>query len=172
MGSDLRQTPRSVAASARPWQETARAVKHQRVSVMAPPRVSRRIIFAVPLLTTSGLAERARAALEGDFYAFLSAVRRDAAAQGVRTSTIERALRNAEFLLHVIELDRKQPERQLTFGEYLESRYSPNVSCRSGCLRSSSMTCNRNSALRSARSIVDVRTPCAAASRRTAERNA
>src|SRR5215472_12051188 len=87
---------------------------------MAPLRVSRRVIFAVPLLATSGLAERARAALEGDFYAFLSAVRRDAAAQGIRTSTIERALRNAEFLEHVVELDRKQPERQLTFAEYLE----------------------------------------------------
>ena len=92
---------------------------------MAPLRVSRRVIFAVPLLATSGLAEHARAALEGDFYAFLSTVRRDAAAQGIRTSTIERALRNAEFLSHVIELDRKQPERQLTFGEYLEKVVTP-----------------------------------------------
>ena len=48
------------------------------------------------------------------------------------------------------------------------SRYSPKVSVRSGCLRSSSMTCGRNCALRSATSIVDARTPCAAASRRTA----
>ena len=92
---------------------------------MAPLRVTRRILFAVPLLATSGLAERARAALEGDFYAFLTAVRRDAAAQGIRTSTIERALRNAEFLEHVVELDRKQPERQLTFAEYLEKVVTP-----------------------------------------------
>ena len=92
---------------------------------MAPLRVTRRILFAVPLLATSGLAERARAALEGDFNAFLTAVRRDAAAQGIRTSTIERALRNAEFLEHVVELDRKQPERQLTFAEYLEKVVTP-----------------------------------------------
>jgi membrane-bound lytic murein transglycosylase B len=82
--------------------------------------VSRRAIFAVPFLAASGAAGSAAAALEGDFYAFLSTVRRDAAAQGIRPSTIERALRNAEFLEHVIELDRKQPERQLTFAEYLE----------------------------------------------------
>ena len=82
--------------------------------------VSRRAIFAVPFLGVFGAAGNATAALEGNFYAFLSAVRRDAAAQGIRPTTIERALRNAEFLDHVIELDRKQPERQLTFAEYLE----------------------------------------------------
>jgi membrane-bound lytic murein transglycosylase B len=87
---------------------------------MASLLVSRRVIFAVPFLAASGAAGSAVAALEGNFYAFLSAIRRDAAAQGVRPSTIERALRNAEFLDHVIELDRKQPERQLTFAEYLE----------------------------------------------------
>ena len=87
---------------------------------MTSQRVSRRVIFAVPFLAASGAAGSAAAALEGDFYAFLSTVRRDAAAQGIRPSTIERALRNAEFLDHVIELDRKQPERQLTFAEYLE----------------------------------------------------
>jgi membrane-bound lytic murein transglycosylase B len=77
-------------------------------------------MFAVPFLAASGAAEHARAALEGDFYSFLSEIRRDAAAQGIRIPTIERALRHAEFLSHVIELDRKQPERQLTFSEYLE----------------------------------------------------
>jgi membrane-bound lytic murein transglycosylase B len=59
-------------------------------------------------------------AAENDFSAFLSAVRREAAGQGIRASTIDVALRNAQFLPHVIELDRKQPERQLTFGEYLD----------------------------------------------------
>jgi membrane-bound lytic murein transglycosylase B len=77
-------------------------------------------MFAAPLLAASGAAGSAWAALEGDFYAFLSTGRRDAAAQGIRSATIERALRNTEFLSHVIELDRKQPERQLTFAEYLE----------------------------------------------------
>jgi membrane-bound lytic murein transglycosylase B len=62
---------------------------------------------------------RPAAAAEADFDRFLAGIRREAAAQGIRTSTIEAALRNAEFLPHVIELDRKQPERQLTFNEYL-----------------------------------------------------
>jgi membrane-bound lytic murein transglycosylase B len=63
---------------------------------------------------------RPAAAAAGDFDTFLAGIRREAAAQGIRTSTIEAALRNTEFLPHVIELDRKQPERQLTFNEYLE----------------------------------------------------
>jgi len=86
---------------------------------MASPRVSRRVVFTVPFLAASGAARHA-AAGDGDFSAFLSGVRRDAAAQGIRGSTIEVALRRAEYLSHVIELDRKQPERTLTFGEYLD----------------------------------------------------
>src|SRR5262252_1517285 len=86
---------------------------------MASLRVSRRLLFTLPLLAASGAALQA-AAGEGDFSAFLSGVRRDAAAQGIRGSTIEVALRRAEYLPHVIELDRKQPERTLTFGEYLD----------------------------------------------------
>ena len=87
---------------------------------MASVQVSRRLIFAVPFLAVSGAAGRALRAGEGDFYGFLYGIRRDAAAQGIRTSTIDVALRNAEFLPHVIELDRKQPEGQLTFAQYLE----------------------------------------------------
>lgn len=92
---------------------------------MASLRMSRRVIFAAPFLAASGAAGHAMAALEGDFYAFLSTIRRDAAAQGIRPSTIEGALRSVEFLEHVIELDRKQPERQLTFSEYLEKVVTP-----------------------------------------------
>ncbi|MGC1886265.1 MAG: lytic murein transglycosylase, partial [Stellaceae bacterium] len=82
--------------------------------------VSRRLIFMVPFLAASGVATRRAGAGEGDFYAFLSGVRHDAAAQGVRASTIEAALRDTQYLPHVVELDRKQPERTMTFGEYLE----------------------------------------------------
>src|SRR6516162_3323322 len=86
---------------------------------MASPHLSRRVILAVPVLASSGAIVQS-VAVEGDFHAFLSGIRREAAAQGIRASTIEVALRSAEFLPHVIELDRKQPERQLTFSEYLE----------------------------------------------------
>jgi membrane-bound lytic murein transglycosylase B len=93
---------------------------------MASLGVSRRLILAVPFLAASGAAAtRSTHAAEADFYAFLSGVRREAAAQGVRASTLELALRSAQFLSHVIELDRKQPERVLTFGEYLDKVVSP-----------------------------------------------
>src|SRR5438132_8167612 len=87
---------------------------------MTSLRVSRRLVFTLPLLAASGAALRQAGAGEGDFSAFLSGLRRDATGQGVRASTIEIALRNAQYLPHVIELDRKQPERTMTFGEYLE----------------------------------------------------
>jgi len=87
---------------------------------MSSPRVSRRLVFTAPFLAVSAAAAGAAGASGGDFNAFLATVRRDAAAQGVRASTIDIALRNAQFLPHVIELDRKQPERTLTFSEYLD----------------------------------------------------
>ena len=87
---------------------------------MTSLRVSRRLILTVPFIAASGVAARSAGAGEGDFYAFLSGVRRDAAAQGIRAATVEVALRNTQYLPHVIELDRKQPERTMTFGEYLE----------------------------------------------------
>jgi membrane-bound lytic murein transglycosylase B len=92
---------------------------------MTPLRVSRRLIFMLPLVGASVGAVRATCATEGNFHAFLAGVRRDAAAQGVRASTIEAALQNAQFLSRVIELDRKQPERTMTFGEYLDKVVTP-----------------------------------------------
>jgi len=87
---------------------------------MAPLRVSRRLLFAVPFFSVSGATARSIGAADGDFNAFLAGVRRDAAAQGIRASTVDVALRNAQFLPHVVELDRKQPERVLTFGQYID----------------------------------------------------
>src|SRR5262245_59787825 len=87
---------------------------------MTTLRLSRRLVFTVPFLAASGAARHAAGAIEGDVSAFLAKVRRDAATQGIRASTIDGALRNAQFLPRVFELDRKQPERTLTFSEYLD----------------------------------------------------
>jgi len=87
---------------------------------MASLHASRRQILAVPVLGALCSLVRSAAAAAGDFDTFLAGIRREAAAQGIRASAIEAALRNIEFLPHVIELDRKQPERQLTFNEYLD----------------------------------------------------
>jgi membrane-bound lytic murein transglycosylase B len=93
---------------------------------MAPRRYSRRLLFAAPLITVPGLVVGRRAmAAESDFYTFLYAVRREAAAQGVRLSTVDHALGSAQYLPHVIELDRHQPEQVLTFEQYLAKVVSP-----------------------------------------------
>lgn len=88
-------------------------------------RVSRRLFVAAPLLAAPlEMMAPAEAAAES-FYAFLDAVRREAAARGIRRSTVDIALRGAEYLPHVIELDQHQPERVLTFAEYLAKTVSP-----------------------------------------------
>src|SRR5277367_732644 len=93
---------------------------------MASRRFSRRMIFAAPLAAAAGsLVWSSTKGAEGDFYAFLDTVRRAAAARGIRLSTVDSALRSAEYLPHVIELDRHQPEQVLTFAQYLQKTVSP-----------------------------------------------
>ena len=87
--------------------------------------VSRRIIFAAPFLAAPGAITGLAAAAEGGFYAFLAGVRREAIDRGIRASTVDLAFRNAQFLPHVIELDRKQPERTMTFTQYIAKVVTP-----------------------------------------------
>ena len=95
---------------------------------MTTPRHSRRSVLAAPLLAMpavfAGLPSLATAA-EGGWDYFLSTVGREAAAQGVRSSTVDLALRYAQYLPHVIELDQHQPEQLLTFTQYLQKTVSP-----------------------------------------------
>ncbi len=91
---------------------------------MMPFRPSRRAVLAAPLMAMPMGVGRVAAA-ESDFSGFLAGVRRDALAQGIRAATVDFALRRVQFLPRVIELDRKQPERTLTFGEYVAKAVSP-----------------------------------------------
>jgi membrane-bound lytic murein transglycosylase B len=91
---------------------------------MTPFRLSRRALLATPLLAAAQCPGRALAA-EDDFGGFIAGVRRDALAQGIRAGTVDDALRRAEYLPHVIELDRKQPEHTLTLGAFLEKVVTP-----------------------------------------------
>lgn len=95
---------------------------------MAPFQVSRRALFAAPVLAApaalSVLAKAAEAAPE-DFGAFLAGVRRDALAEGIRTGTVDFALHYAQYLPHVIALDHRQPERTMSFAEYLAKVVTP-----------------------------------------------
>jgi membrane-bound lytic murein transglycosylase B len=95
---------------------------------MVPRRYSRRRLLAAPLVAVPWLIvgpRAATAAMEGDFYAFLYSVRREAAARGVRRSTLDQALGSAQYLPHVIELQNHQPEQILTFEQYLAKTVSP-----------------------------------------------
>jgi len=86
---------------------------------MMPFRLSRRDLLAAAPLLTVPLGGGTAAAAESDFRGFLAGVRRDASAQGIRSATIDIAFRYIQFLPRVIELDRRQAERRLTFAEYL-----------------------------------------------------
>jgi membrane-bound lytic murein transglycosylase B len=88
-------------------------------------RVSRRTIFTVPFLAATGAVEGLAKAAESDFNAFLAGVRRDATAHGIRASTVDAAFRNVQFLPRVVELDRKQPERTMTFTQYIAKVVTP-----------------------------------------------
>jgi len=104
--------------------ESAQGLQH-RQGILMTPRLSRRFIVAAPFLAAPGVIARQTKAAEGDFYAFLAGVRRDAIGRGIRAPTVDLALRNVQFLPRVIELDRKQPERTMTFTQYIAKVVSP-----------------------------------------------
>jgi membrane-bound lytic murein transglycosylase B len=92
---------------------------------MAPLRVSRRAVLAAPALAVPLTAARVAAAAEEGFGTFLASVGREALAHGIREATVAQALRGTRFLPHVVELDHRQPERVLTFEEYLAKVVTP-----------------------------------------------
>jgi membrane-bound lytic murein transglycosylase B len=87
-------------------------------------RLSRRALLAATLLAVPGGAVRVAAA-GADFAAFIASVRRDAIAQGVRAGAVDYALNRAEYLPHVIELDRSQPEHTMTLAGFLQKVVTP-----------------------------------------------
>ncbi len=87
---------------------------------MMPFRPSRRALLAAAPLLAIPLGGGVAAAAESDFNGFLAGVRRDAVAHGIRPATIDIAFRYIQYLPHVVELDRKQPEHKMTFAEYLD----------------------------------------------------
>ncbi len=72
------------------------------------------------VLAIAGLLARAPAgAAEEDFQTWLTGVRQDALAAGIKPATLDLALAGLEPLERVVELDRKQPETTLTYAGYL-----------------------------------------------------
>jgi len=52
-------------------------------------------------------------------------LRRDALASGIRPATVDLAFRYIQFLPRVIELDQRQPDRTLTFAEFITKVVNP-----------------------------------------------
>lgn len=71
-------------------------------------------LLASTLLTASWTGHAA----EDDFTTWLRQLRRDARARGISTATLDRALAGVQPLPEVIEADRRQPERRMSFVEY------------------------------------------------------
>lgn len=65
------------------------------------------------------------AAAADAFDAWLAELRREAIARGIRRETVARALADLRPMPGVIEADRRQPERRMTFTEYRERVVSP-----------------------------------------------
>lgn len=95
---------------------------------MAPLRVSRRALFAAPVLAMPAVwpaLARADDAAPADFDAYLAGVRREALDAGIRAGTVDYALHYARYLPHVVALDHRQPEHRLSFAEYLDKIVTP-----------------------------------------------
>ena len=71
-----------------------------------------------------GLA-RPAASAETDFATWLAGVREEALTRGIRGATLDRALAGVHPLPRVLELDRAQPERTLSYAEYLKRVVTP-----------------------------------------------
>jgi peptidoglycan lytic transglycosylase B len=88
--------------------------------------LARHRLVSLLLLLLVGLLMAAPAgAVEEDFATWLTGLRRDALAAGIRPATLDRALAGIEPIPRVIELDRKQPESTITYAGYLDRVVTP-----------------------------------------------
>jgi membrane-bound lytic murein transglycosylase B len=78
--------------------------------------VTRRTMLAT--LALLGLEAVPAARADDSFAAWLAGLRREALARGIAGRTLDRALSSVRPIPAVIEADRRQPERRLTFAEY------------------------------------------------------
>ncbi len=84
-----------------------------------PCRARRRFLELLGAGCAGLVAAGSAAAREaGSFEAWLAAFETEARARGISAATLERAFRGVRPLESVIEADRRQPERRLSFAEY------------------------------------------------------
>lgn len=87
-------------------------------------RTTRRALSALIGVSWALTAGGARAA-EADFSDWLEDLRRDARARGIAASTLDAAFAGVRPLPAVIEADRRQPERRMSFAQYRERIVNP-----------------------------------------------
>lgn len=82
----------------------------------------RRLRFAASAFTLAVMVSGTASAQtdNGDFGAWLNALKAEAIGKGFDAPTVERALADVQPINRVIELDRRQPEFTLTFGGYMD----------------------------------------------------
>jgi membrane-bound lytic murein transglycosylase B len=73
-------------------------------------------IAAIALLPLCARAE----ANTADFATWLAGLRVEAASAGIRQATLDRALNGLQPIPRVLELDRRQPEKTLSFADYMQ----------------------------------------------------
>jgi peptidoglycan lytic transglycosylase B len=88
-------------------------------------RIALRGFAVLALAALVALAAPSGAASPVDFSTFIAGVRQDALAAGIKPATLDRAFAGLRPIPRVLELDRKQPERVLTFAEYMERLVPP-----------------------------------------------
>ena len=82
-------------------------------------KLAGRIFGAVAIVAGLAAAPAYANAEPGDFATWLSGLRAEAEAKGIRTATLDAALTGLTPIPRVIELDRRQPEFTLTFEQYM-----------------------------------------------------
>lgn len=87
-------------------------------------RTTRRALSLL-LGATWAAAATGAAAQEDDFTTWLERLRRDAQARGIGQRTLDAALAGVTPLPNVVEADRRQPERRMSFAQYRERVVNP-----------------------------------------------
>jgi membrane-bound lytic murein transglycosylase B len=80
--------------------------------------ITRRTLFAAPVLLVSSPASSTEASDQASFNAYLASFRVEARRAGISAATIDRTLTGLRINQRAIELDRHQPESTLTWAQY------------------------------------------------------
>ena len=108
----------SIASRSRVGVTEGRSMGHRWILPLVSCLKAAALGFAFAALFTSP------ARPDGDFQAWLTALRAEATAQGISPQTLDQALSGVEPVARIIELDRRQPEFTQTFWRYLDQRIS------------------------------------------------